>query len=281
MTQTPSLSPMSLRKDALYVITGVANHRSIAAHVLQQLATQQVPVLVTYQDEKLKKWVSDVVVSCGLSIDVCTQLDVSDDQSIAQFGEHVGRVIKQQNLAGVNYLLHSIAFAEKEDLAAQFSSVSRASFAKALDISCYSLIALTRVLNPYFVAEASVATLTYLGATQYVPHYNVMGVAKAALESSVRYLAGDLGAAPHFVRVNAISAGPVKTLAASGIKGFREMLQSFDQKTPLKSEFNQEGVAGLALFLASPLSRNISGQVLFVDNGFGMTAFNVGSETRP
>ena len=187
----------------------------------------------------------------------------SDEQLDAMFAQ-----IKQDwgTLDGV---VHSLAFADKEDLSSRFVNTSRHGFSLALDVSAYSLIAVARRALPLMSEHGgSIVTMTYLGAERVVPNYNVMGVAKAALEASVRYLAADLG--EFGVRVNAISAGPIKTLAASGIPQFRDMLAAFAEKAPLKRNVTQEDVANTGLYLLGPLGRGVTGETLYVDCGFNI-----------
>ena len=173
----------------------------------------------------------------------------------------------------LDILVHAVAFAEKEDLVGHFADTSRNGFHTAFDISVYSLIAMAREARPYMKPGSSIMTLTYYGAEKVVPHYNVMGVAKAALEASTRYLAADLG--PSGIRVNAISAGPVRTLSAHGIAGFKTMYGSFAEVTPLRSHITIEDVAGTAVYLASPLSGKTTGEVIYVDGGFNILGLPV------
>ena len=168
----------------------------------------------------------------------------------------------------MDILVHSVAFAHRDDLKGRFLDTSRAGYHLAMDVSAYSLTALCRVFEPLLTDKASILTLTYYGAERVIPNYNVMGVAKAALEAGVRYLAADLG--PSGVRVNAISAGPIKTLAASGISGFKDILHQIEEKAPLKRNVGPEEVGGAALFLASDLSAGVTGEVLYVDSGYNI-----------
>ena len=176
----------------------------------------------------------------------------------------------------LDILVHAVAYAEKEDLAGHFADTSRDGFHTALDISVYSLIAMVRYARPLMKPGSSVMTLTYHGAQKVVPRYNVMGVAKSALESTTRYLAADLG--PDGIRVNAISAGPVRTLSAHGIAGFRMMYGGFKEVAPLRSHITIEDVAGTAIYLASPLSSQTTGEVIYVDGGFNILALPVAEE---
>nr|MDA8238253.1 enoyl-ACP reductase [Chloroflexota bacterium] len=189
--------------------------------------------------------------------------DVRDDAAVRAVFDRWGAEV-----GGLDILVHALAFANRDDLDGAFVDTSRAGFALALDVSAYSLVALAREARPHLRPGASILTLTYYGAEKVVAHYNVMGVAKAALEACVRYLAVDLG--PAGVRVNAISAGPVRTLAAQGIAGFRTMYGSFRDVAPLRSNITIEDVAGTAVWLASDLARQVTGEVVHVDGGFNV-----------
>ena len=187
------------------------------------------------------------------------QSDADIERVFARWGETTDHL---------DILVHALAFAKREDLAGGFIDTSRDGFALALDVSAYSLVALTRAARPYLGRGSSVMTLTYYGAEKVVPNYNVMGVAKAALEASVRYLAADVG--PDGIRVNAISAGPVRTLAASGIAGFKRMYGAFDDVAPLRANITAEDVGKTAVYLAADLSRAVTGEVIYVDGGFNI-----------
>jgi enoyl-[acyl-carrier protein] reductase I len=193
-----------------------------------------------------------------------------------QSDEQIRGVFKKWRAAhgDLDILVHALAFAKREDLAGGFVDTSRDGFALAMDVSAYSLVALAREARPLLHRGSSVMTLTYYGAEKVVANYNVMGVAKAALEASVRYLAADLG--PEGVRVNAISAGPIRTLAASGIAGFRKMYGSFAELTPLRANITIEDVGGTALYLASDLARAVTGEVVYVDGGFSVMGVPTG-----
>ena len=187
--------------------------------------------------------------------------DVGSDTEIAALIQQV-----QKEFGRLDFLVHSVAFAPREELIGQFVNTTRQGFATALDVSAYSLVAVTRAAVPLMTNGGSVVTLTYLGAERVVPHYNVMGVAKAALEASVRYLAHDLG--PKNIRVNAISAGPIKTLAARGVSGISKMVDHHREFAPLRRATEQGEVGDTALFLVSPLGRGITGEVIYVDGGY-------------
>jgi enoyl-[acyl-carrier protein] reductase I len=212
-----------------------------------------------YQNDRLKENVEELVATLpGSKAFPC---DAGDDAQIDSLMNHVGK-----EAGKLDFLIHSIAFAPREELTGQFVNTTRKGFATALDVSAYSLVALTRAALPLMTEGGSVVTLTYLGAERVVPHYNVMGVAKAALEATVRYLAHDLG--PRNIRVNAISAGPIKTLAARGVSGISKMVDHHKDFAPLRRATEQGEVGDTALFLISPLGRGITGEVIFVDGGY-------------
>ena len=194
--------------------------------------------------------------------------DVRDDEEIRKVFEHWHR-----REGDLDILVHAVAFAEREDLDGHFTDISRSGFHTAFDISVYSLIAMAREARPYMKPGASIMTMTYYAAEKVVPNYNVIGVAKAALEATTRYLAADLG--PSGIRVNAISAGPVRTLSAHGIAGFRTMYGAFKDLTPLRSHISIEDVGNTAVYLASPLSSQTTGEVIYVDGGFNILAMPV------
>ena len=190
--------------------------------------------------------------------------DVQKEEELRQVFEEI-----RKQWGKLDFIVHSIAYADQEDLRARFSETSRAGFLRALEISVYSLIAVARLALPMLDRGSSFLTLSYLGADKVVPNYRVMGVAKAALEATVRELAADLG--PEGIRVNAISAGPIKTLAATGIQDFRELLAAFEQRAPLRQLVTSEEVGESAVYLLSDMSRGVTGEVHFVDSGFNIT----------
>jgi enoyl-[acyl-carrier protein] reductase I len=243
------------------LIVGVANKRSIAWAVAKAASVGGARLAVTYQGERLEENVR--ALSEELADPVILPLDVTSDPQL----DAVAGACREQ-FGGLDFVLHAAAFASREDLSRPFLETSRAGFATALDISAYSLIALARVTAPLMEPRGggSILTLTYLGAERVFPNYNVMGVAKAALESTVRYLAADLG--PRNIRVNAVSAGPIKTLAASGIGGFSNILQVYRDRAPLKRNTELGEVADAAAFLMSDAGRGITGEVLMVDAGY-------------
>ncbi len=243
------------------LILGVANKRSISWAVAQAAAASGARLALTYPSERLEENVRDLGEK--LEQPLILPCDVSNDQQITELAAGI-----EKEFGGLDFVLHGAAFAPKAELDSPFLQTSREGFRIALDISAYSLIALTRATAPLMASRGggSVVTLTYLGSERVFPNYNVMGVAKAALESAVRYLASDLG--PQNIRVNAVSAGPIKTLAASGISGFSNILQVYRDRTPLRRNVELGEVADAALFLLSPASRAITGEVLLVDAGF-------------
>ena len=250
---------MSLLTGKTGLIIGVANKHSIAWAIAQSAAGQGAKLLLNYQSERLRENVEELVATMpGAKAFPC---DVGDDAQIAALMQSVGK-----ETAKLDFLVHSIAFAPREELMGQFVNTTRQGFATALDVSAYSLVALTRAALPLMTDGGSVVTLTYLGAERVVPHYNVMGVAKAALEATVRYLAHDLG--PKNIRVNAISAGPIKTLAARGVSGISKRVDHYRAFAPLRRATEQGEVGDTALFLVSPLGRGITGEVIYVDGGY-------------
>ena len=251
------------------LIIGVANKHSIAWAIAQSTAGQGAQLFFNYQNERLKQNVEELTATMpGAKAFPC---DVSSDSEITALMQQV-----QKDFGQIDFLVHSLAFAPREELTGQFINTSRQGFAMALDISAYSLIAVARAALPLMTAGGSIVTLTYLGSERVVPHYNVMGVAKAALESAVRYLAYDLG--PLNIRVNAISAGPIKTLAARGVSGITTMVDHHKEVAPLRRPTEQGDVGDTALFLVSSLGRGISGEVIYVDGGFNILGMVAPSE---
>ena len=246
------------------VVFGVANKRSIAWAIAQQLQQAGARVAITYQNQRLEQDAKELIAALpGSGAFMCdVSVDEQIDQLFAQLKSHYGKL---------HTLVHSIAFAPAEELKGEFLATTREGFRIAHDVSVYSLIALARAAAPLMEDGGSILTLTYHGSTKVVPHYNVMGVAKAALEAAVRYLAFDLG--PRRIRVNAISAGPVKTLAARGISGFGDMLKAHAERAPLKRNVDVKEVAGTAVFLASDAGAGITGEVTYVDCGYNIMGF--------
>ena len=245
----------------LGLVVGVANRRSISWGIAQALNAQGARLALTYPSERLEENVRELAEK--LDNPLVVPCDVSQDEQIATLGETLDK-----EFGGLDFVVHGAAFAQAAELSNPFVETSREGFRIALDISAYSLIGLTRACLPLMEKRGggSVVTLTFLGSDRVFPNYNVMGVAKAALESTVRYLAADLG--QKNIRVNAVSAGPIKTLAAAGISGFSTILQVYRERTPLKRNVDLSEVADAAVFLLSPASRAITGEVLMVDAGY-------------
>lgn len=246
------------------VVFGVANKRSIAWAIAQKLSEQGARLAITYQNERLRQEAEDMIHALPGAEGF--QCDVSSDAEI----EKLFAMLKEK-YGKLDAVVHSVAYAPAEDLKGRFKDTSREGFRIAHDVSCYSLIAVSRAAEPLMTEGGSIVTLTYYGSTRVVPHYNVMGVAKAALECTVRYLAYDLGS--NNIRVNAISAGPIKTLAARGIGNFGEILKEVSEKAPLKRNIDANEVADTAAFLCSPAARGITGETIFVDAGVNVMAF--------
>ncbi len=243
------------------LVCGVANKRSIAWGIAQALSNHGCQLAFTYQGDRLKENVEELAATLpGTS--PLYPCDVNDDNQIKAVADGL-----QKDFGKLDYLVHCIAFAKKEDISGNIVNTSRDGFKLAQEISAYSLIALTKAVEPLMEKEGgSIVALTYLGSEKVVPNYNVMGTAKAALESSIRYLAAGLG--PKNIRVNGVSAGPVNTLAARGIAGFTEMLANHAKKAPLGRNVEIEEVANAAFFLLSPLGSGITGETIYVDCGY-------------
>ena len=264
------LQPLMIGKRGL--IMGVANDRSIAWGISRALHKHGAELAFTYQGEALAKRVKPLAESVNSSM--VFPCDVTDDESIDQVFASIGR-----SWDGLDFVVHAIAYSDREELKGQFLNTSRDNFVHSLDISCYSFTAVAQRAVPMMRNGGSLLTLTYYGAERVMPHYNVMGVAKAALEASVRYLASDLG--EHSVRVNALSAGPIKTLAASGIGDFRYILKWNEFNSPLRRNVSLDQVGNAALYLLSDLSAAVTGEVHHVDSGYhtvGMMAVDAAPE---
>jgi enoyl-[acyl-carrier protein] reductase I len=245
------------------IIFGVANKRSIAWASAQALADAGARLAFTYQNERLKDNVEGLTAGMDAPLMQCDVVNAQEvEQSFAHIREKFGRL---------DFLIHSLAFAPREALEGDYVNTSRESFLTALDISAYSLAALSRAAAPLMTEGGSIVSMTYYGAEKVVPNYNVMGVAKAALEASTRYLASDLG--KHNIRVNAISAGPINTLAARGVGNMGAMLKHHAERAPLGRNVEASEVGNTALFLCSPLSSGITGEVIHVDCGYNIMAF--------
>ena len=244
------------------VIFGIANDRSIAWAIAEAFRNEGAELALTYANEAVEKRVRPLAESIG--VDLVLPCDVTNDDQISSVFGEIGKA-----WGGIDILVHSIAFADKEELRGSFLNTTRKGFALAMDISAYSLIALAKGAAPLMKGrDGSIITMTYYGAQKVFPSYNVMGVAKAALEASVRYLAEAVGA--EGIRVNAISAGPLRTLAASGVGGFNQIAGHVAEKAPLRTNIEQSDVAGAALYLCSDLSKKVTGGIHFVDGGYNI-----------
>jgi enoyl-[acyl-carrier protein] reductase I len=252
---------MGLMEGKRGIIFGVANELSIAWGIAQQLRAHGATLAFTYLNEALEKRVRPLAES--LEAELILPCDVASDRDIEEVFTVAGR-----KWGKVDFVVHAVAFANREDLKHPFSQTSREGFALAMDISAYSLVAMARYAAPLMSEGGSLVALTYLGSSRVIPNYNVMGVAKAALEASVRYLAAELG--EKNIRVNAVSAGPIKTLAASGIANFREKLKLMDERAPLRRCVSQDEVGKTTLYLLSDLASGVTGEVHFVDAGYNI-----------
>lgn len=255
------------------LIVGVATDRSIAWGIAQAMHEQGAQLAFTYGHEKLKDRVAPLAASVGS--DIVLPMDVTDEQQVADVFAALG-----SQWGSLDVLVHAVAFAPREALAGDFvSSTSREAFNTAHEVSSYSLTALTRAALPLMEGRAgSVLTLSYLGAVRSVPAYNVMGLAKASLEANVRFLAADLGS--RGIRVNGISAGPIKTLAAAGIPGLRKMLAHVAQASPIRRNVTQEDVGKAAAFLCSDMASGVTGEILYVDGGFSTVGMSFPGEAE-
>ena len=246
------------------LIVGVANDKSLAWSIAQALHAQGAELALTYQGEILEKRVRPLAAQIEAS--VIGELDVTSDSQI----ESVFSTLKEK-WGGLDLLVHAVAFAEREDLRDRFLTVSRANFAKSMEISAYSLVALARAAEPLMEARGggSILTLSYLGAVRAIPNYNMMGVAKAALEACARYLSIDLGSKN--IRVNAISAGPARTLSSSAIRDFHSMAHEVEARSPMRRGMKTEEVGTMAAAILSDLSSAVTGQTIYVDVGYNIT----------
>jgi enoyl-[acyl-carrier protein] reductase I len=242
------------------LVIGVANKRSIAWAIAKRLADEGATLAFSYQGERIEAGVRELAAS--VSSPLVTPCDVRDDGDCR-------RVVAEaaEKLGGLDLIVHSVAFAAAEDMEGRFADTPRDRFWMALDVSAYSLVAIARAAEPHLAETGgSIVTMTYLGGERVVPHYNIMGVAKATLEASMRYLAWDLGS--EGIRVNAVSAGPVRTLAARSIPGFPTMEEIVEERAPLRRQIAAEDVAAAAAFLLSTDARNVTGTILYVDAGY-------------
>ncbi len=252
---------MPLLADKKAIVFGVANDHSIAWAIAQALHREGAELALTYVGEPIERRVRPLAESLGVRVVLPCDVTKDDDiaATFAALRDQWGRV---------DVVIHAVAFALREELKGRFVNTSRHGFHLALDVSAYSLIAIARHAEPLMSGGGSVLTLTYLGAERVLPNYNVMGIAKAALEASVRYLAGDLG--PQGIRVNAISAGPIRTLSSAGITGFKDMLHYHEARAPLRRNIRPEEVAQTALYLCSDLGSGVTGEVVHVDGGYNI-----------
>ncbi len=254
---TTAVGPLMAGRKGL--VLGVANERSLAWGVARAVAAHGAQLAFTYQGDALRKRVGPLAERTGSNI--VLPCDVAEDGALDATVDQAA-----ERLGGLDFLVHAIAFSDKTELTGKYVETTRDNFLRTLDISCYSLTEATRAAMRHMGLGGSILTLSYIGAERVVPHYNVMGVAKAALEASVRYLAADLGGVQ--VRVNAISAGPMRTLAASGIGDFRYILKWNEYNSPLKRNTDLDDIGGAALFLLSDLGRGTTGEVMHVDSGY-------------
>ena len=256
---------MGLMEGKRGIVLGVANEMSIGWGIAQQLRAAGAELAFTYLNESLEKRVRPLAES--LDAELILPCDVGSDEEIAATFKTI-----EKAWGKIDFVIHSVAFANREDLKRPFTETSRDGFAMAMDISAYSLVAISRYAAPLMIDGGSILSLTYLGSVRAVPNYNVMGVAKAALESCTRYLAAELGEKK--IRVNSISAGPIRTLAASGVAGMREKIKYMDVYAPLRRAVDQADVGRSALYFCSDLSSGVTGEIHYVDGGFS-TIVNV------
>jgi enoyl-[acyl-carrier protein] reductase I len=252
---------MDLLKGKTALVFGVANQRSIAWGIAQKLHQHGAQIGLSYAGPALERRVMPLAEAIGCSfVEAC---DVSEDEPIREVAEKA-----RQAFGEIDILVHAIAFANRDELKGPYYETSREGFHLAMDISVYSFTALAQTFAPMLRPGGALLTLTYYGAEKVVPRYNVMGVAKAALEATVRYMASDFG--PQGVRVNAVSAGPIRTLAAAGVSGFKSMYRQFADMAPLRQNITTEDVGDAAVFLCSDLASKITGEVLYVDSGYNI-----------
>lgn len=252
---------MSLLKGKKGLIMGVANEHSIAWGLAQQMHAHGAELALTYQGDMFEKRVKKSAEKLDNALTL--PCDVTNDESITSLFDAL-----KNEWGTIDFIVHAIAFSDKNELQGRYIETTRENFKNSLDISCYSFTAVAKAAEPMLSEDASLMTLSYFGAEKVIQNYNVMGVAKAALECSVKYLAADLG--PKGIRVNAISAGPIRTLASSGIGGFGDMLKHGRAVAPLRKNVSQEDVGNTGVYLASPLSSGVTGEILHVDAGYNI-----------
>lgn len=256
-----SIINTNIMKNKIGIIMGVANERSLAWGVTKALADNGADIILTYQGEALKKRI--VPLSDKANAKDIFECDVSNEKSIKDTFDAI-----HNKYGKIDFIVHAIAFSDKEELKGKYIETSRKNFLQSLDISCYSFTAVANYASKIMNDGGSMLTLSYYGAEKVIPHYNVMGIAKAALEASVMYLAADLGG--RNIRVNGISAGPVKTLAASGIGDFRYILKWNEYNSPLRRTVDIEDVGNASIYLLSDLSKSVTGEILHVDAGYNI-----------
>ncbi len=257
---------MGLLDGKIALVFGLANERSIAWGITQAMHREGARIGISYAGEALERRVKPLAEQIGCKwVEEC---DVTKDEHIAAIAAKA-----EKDFGRIDVLVHSVAFAGRDELSGPYYNTSREGFKNAMDISVFSFVALARAFRTILKPGGSLLCMTYYGSVKVAPHYNVMGVAKAALESSTRYLAYDLG--PEKIRVNAISAGPIRTLAAAGVAGFRDMYKQFADVSPLRENITIEDVGNAAVFLASDLSKRITGEVLYVDAGFNSVGVQI------
>lgn len=246
-----------------YVVMGVANKRSLAWGIAKALDEAGANLIFTYLSPRFEKSVRDLAATLNQEVSHFYECDVSDDQSIEQAFASI-----KEDVGIIHGLAHCIAFADKDDLKGEFKNTSRDGFLTAHNISAYSLVAVSRQAEPLMTEGGSIVTLTYLGGERVVQNYNIMGVAKASLDASMKYLANDLGKAN--IRINAISAGPIRTLSAKGVGDFNSILKEIEAKAPLRRTVTQEEVGSNAYYLLSDLSSGVTGEIIHVDSGYSI-----------
>jgi enoyl-[acyl-carrier protein] reductase I len=246
-----------------YVVMGVANKRSIAWGIAQALHNAGARLIFTYASERFEKPVRDLAATLNGQDALFYECDVTDDEAVNTTFEEI-----QKDVGTIHGLAHCIAFAKREELTGEFVNTSRDGFLLSQNISAFSLVAVARAAKPLMTEGGGIITLTYLGGERVVQNYNVMGVAKASLDASVRYLANDLG--KHGIRVNAISAGPIRTVSAKGVGDFNSILKKIEEESPLRKTVTQEEVGDTAYYLLSDLSRAVTGEIIHVDSGYSI-----------
>lgn len=247
------------------VVMGVANNRSIAWGITKSLQNAGANLIFTYRQERSKKKLEKLLADNEMDAKLVVSCDVESDESIKNAFQEIG-----EKVGTIHGLVHSVAFANRDELIGEYTDTSRDGYLMAQNISAYSFVAVTREAKKLMSEGGGIVTQTYLGAERVVPNYNVMGVAKAALEASVRYLAEDVG--KYGIRVNAVSAGPIRTLSAKGVSGFNEKMSVIEEKAPLRRQVDHDQVGDATLFLLSEMARGVTGEVLHVDSGFHIVA---------